>query len=238
MPSKRPASSSTPGPFASSRTMSWVRGSPRGDKQMRGDCGLPATTWSMAAPRTSARKIMPAPPPAGVSSTARCRPNPNWRMPIASSAQRPCFRASPASDADRGPGKSSGKSVSTVARQGARACVPPDSVKLGCSFDDHEVEGARTLPQLLGGCIFRRACIGLRRLETRELDDDVAGDALPFHRLHLAAAHDGVAAVFLHGLAGLGGIFGPGGGVRDVGSTDDIALGHGFLLWNAAPTIR
>src|SRR6476659_1750443 len=145
----------------------------------------------MAAPRTSARMTMPAPPPAGVSSTARCRPIPNSRMPTASSAHRPWLSASPASDAASGPGNSSGNSVSTVARQGRRIVDVSASVKvsalarrslsqerLGCPLDNDEVDGGGALSQLLGGRVLRRGGIGLGGLEACKLDDDVAGHTL------------------------------------------------------------
>src|SRR5581483_12439965 len=136
MPSKRPANSSTPGPAASSRTRAWRRGSPRGDRQMRGACGFATLARSIAAAATSARMTMPAPPPAGVSSTVRCRPIPNSRISSVSNAHSPARSASPASETPSGPGNSCGKSVSTVARQ------------MGCSKED--VDGEDTAKSARG----------------------------------------------------------------------------------------
>src|SRR6266851_7053560 len=71
----------------------------------------------MAAASTSARSTMPGPPPAGVSSTLRCRPVAVSLMSRASSAQSPDASALPARLTPSGPGNISGNRVSTVARQ-------------------------------------------------------------------------------------------------------------------------
>ena len=64
---------------------------------------------------------MPAPPPAGVSSTARCRPSAVLADVVR--RKRPDARASasPASDSPSGPGNMSGNSVRTLADQLMRA---------------------------------------------------------------------------------------------------------------------
>ena len=59
----------TPSPAASSRTRAWVSGAPRG---VSASIGRPSATLSSAAASTSGRSTIPAPPPAGVSSTLRC----------------------------------------------------------------------------------------------------------------------------------------------------------------------
>ena len=69
-PSNRAQNRMAPAPSASSRTRSWTRGAPRGERQSSGRDGPPpAVTASIAAAATSARITMPGPPPAGVSST-------------------------------------------------------------------------------------------------------------------------------------------------------------------------
>ena len=60
---------STPSPDASSRTRSCVSGLPRG---VSARIGRPSATLSTAAASTSGFSTIPAPPPAGVSSTLRC----------------------------------------------------------------------------------------------------------------------------------------------------------------------
>ncbi len=122
MPSKRPARRMTPGAAASSRTIACVSGSPRGERQIAGASGARARAASMRAATTSARSTMPAPPPAGVSSTWRWRPRPKSRNATVSRPHSPRFRASPASEAPSGPGNSSGNSVTTVAARAGRGC--------------------------------------------------------------------------------------------------------------------
>ena len=80
--------------------------------------GICARAASMAAAAMSARITMPAPPPAGVSSTERCLSVAKSRMSTMSSAQMPSCRALPARLKPSGPGNISGNRVSTVARQG------------------------------------------------------------------------------------------------------------------------
>ena len=72
---------------------------------------------SIAAASTSARSTMPGPPPAGVSSTLRCRSVARSRMSRASSAHSPDASALPARLTPSGPGNISGNRVRTVARQ-------------------------------------------------------------------------------------------------------------------------
>src|ERR1700722_12068637 len=80
----------------------------------RGRASSAAIAASRLGPRTSARITMPGPPPAGVSSTARCRPSPCSRMSRAASDHRPRASASPASDWPSGPGNMAGKRVRIV----------------------------------------------------------------------------------------------------------------------------
>ena len=118
MPSKRPHRSIAPGPAVKSLASAWVNGAPRGDRTISGKSAPRDRAPSIAAATTSQRSTMPAPPPAGVSSTARCRPIPNLRTSEVSSDQRPFVSACPASDSPSGPGKQCGNRVSTTARQG------------------------------------------------------------------------------------------------------------------------
>src|SRR5688572_19541 len=76
-----------------------------------------ARAASMEAAAISARITMPAPPPAGVSSTLRCLPVAKSRMSMAASAHLPSPRALPARLEPSGPGNISGKIVSTLACQ-------------------------------------------------------------------------------------------------------------------------
>src|SRR6056297_3861455 len=69
----------------------------------------------MARPITSARSTMPAPPPAGVSSTLRCRPSPNSRRSMVSSDHSPSRSARPVRLSARTPGKACGSRVMTRA---------------------------------------------------------------------------------------------------------------------------
>src|SRR5690349_13353211 len=87
---------------------------------MSGASGTSMRAWSMAAPSTSARSTIPAPPPAGVSSTWRWRPSPKSRICTLASDHNPADSAEPTSDTPSGPGNISGNNVSTVARQGER----------------------------------------------------------------------------------------------------------------------
>ena len=73
-----------------------------------------------AFPAETSAWLLPAPPPAGVSSTARCFPRPNSRIETARSDQIAASSACPERDAANGPGNISGKRVSTVARHGGR----------------------------------------------------------------------------------------------------------------------
>src|ERR1700726_1079278 len=119
-PSKRPQTISGPGPAVSWRTRDWVNGRPRGLIKRRGrSFGFSgsASAASIATASTSARKTMPGPPPAGVSSTLRWRSVAESRMSRASSAHRPEASALPARLRPSGPGNISGNKVSTVARQ-------------------------------------------------------------------------------------------------------------------------
>src|SRR5712675_702665 len=124
MPSNRPQTIIGPGPAASSATRDWVNGRPRGLISSLGrsfgrsfcESGT-SSAASMAAASTSARSTMPGPPPAGVSSTLRCRSVAESRMSRASSAHSPDASALPARLTPSGPGNISGNSVSTVARQ-------------------------------------------------------------------------------------------------------------------------
>ena len=93
-PSNRPHSRIAPGPAASSRTRAWVSGSPRG--RQRQHRAAHRATLSIAAASTSARSTIPAPPPAGVSSTLRCLSVAKSRMLRVSSDHRPSASARPA----------------------------------------------------------------------------------------------------------------------------------------------
>src|SRR3989338_5370936 len=83
--------------------------------QRRRSCDVPSAALVNAASSTSARSTMPAPPPAGVSSTFRCLPIPKGRRSIVSSAQSPMSSALPVSDRPSTPGKASGNSVMILA---------------------------------------------------------------------------------------------------------------------------
>src|SRR5712664_2028123 len=120
MPSNRPQTIKGPGPAASSTIRDWVNGRPRGLisslGRFFGRSGA-ISAASMASASTSARSTMPGPPPAGVSSTLRCRSVAESLMSRASRAQRPEASALPARLTPSGPGNISGNSVSTVACQ-------------------------------------------------------------------------------------------------------------------------
>src|SRR5690242_5441965 len=79
--------------------------------------GMSARAASMAAAAMSARITMPAPPPAGVSSTERCLSVAKSRMSMVASAHLPSPSALPARLEPSGPGNISGKMVRTVACQ-------------------------------------------------------------------------------------------------------------------------
>ena len=70
--------------------------------------GRPSPTVSSAAASTSGRSTIPAPPPAGVSSTLRCLSVAKSRMFFISSDQMPSLKARPAKLAPKGPGNMSG----------------------------------------------------------------------------------------------------------------------------------
>src|SRR5258705_2817788 len=182
MPSNRPQTIIGPDPAASSTTRDWVNGRPRGLISRRGRSfgqSEQTSAASIAAASTSARSTMPGPPPAGVSSTLRCRSVAESLMSRASRAQRPNASALPARLTPSGPGNISGNSVSTVACQilgvevmpsnGAssrgrqtgcsasseyrsRACVP--DLRLATIFGEFE---AVVFPQMLVGSNDRSA---------------------------------------------------------------------------------
>src|SRR5580698_8248958 len=114
MPSKRPHTMLTPPPCVSASIRACVSGVPRGDIRRRGRVSVAIA--SMARPSTSAFITMPGPPPAGVSSTVRCRSVAKLRMSATSSDQVPALSALPARLVPSGPGNISGKIVSTLAR--------------------------------------------------------------------------------------------------------------------------
>eukprot|EP00521_Asterionellopsis_glacialis_P018889 CAMPEP_0195333560 /NCGR_PEP_ID=MMETSP0708-20121125/14165_1 /TAXON_ID=33640 /ORGANISM="Asterionellopsis glacialis, Strain CCMP134" /LENGTH=84 /DNA_ID=CAMNT_0040402971 /DNA_START=75 /DNA_END=329 /DNA_ORIENTATION=- len=60
---------------------------------------------------------MPAPPPAGVSSTLRCLPTPNWRRSTVSICHSPSCSALPVRLSPRTPGKAVGNKVMILAFQ-------------------------------------------------------------------------------------------------------------------------
>src|SRR3954449_10868493 len=130
-PSKRPHSRITPSPLASSRTRAWVSGAPRG---VSASIGRPSATLSSAAATTSGRSTIPAPPPAGVSSTLRCLSVAKSRMFRVSSDQMPSSSARPARLAPSGPGNMSGYKVRTVARK--VIAEPPLSQSIGRRMGD------------------------------------------------------------------------------------------------------
>src|SRR5271163_747847 len=113
-PSKRPQTTTTPGPTLSASTRAWVSGTPRGDIRSRGR--MSAAAASTARPSTSGFITMPGPPPAGVSSTERCLSMAKLRISTTSSAQAPDAKALPARLPPSGPGNMSGKMVRTLAR--------------------------------------------------------------------------------------------------------------------------
>src|SRR5690554_5774769 len=102
---------------------------------------LPRTA-STAAATTSARITMPGPPPAGVSSTERCRSVAKSRISTASRVHFRVSSARPASDTPSGPGNISGKSVSTVADQPSLIARSRLRILIGKSADrrvDHDL---------------------------------------------------------------------------------------------------
>ena len=103
-----PHTITAPGPFASSRARAWVSGLPRGDISSRGRGSFWCETASIAAASTSGFSTMPAPPPAGVSSTVRWRSVAKSRICTVSSDQSPRTSALPDSDWPRNPGNISG----------------------------------------------------------------------------------------------------------------------------------
>src|SRR4051812_517578 len=115
-PSKRPQRITAPGPWASSATLPCVSGTPRGLISRRGRSSSGGAAASTARASTSAFITMPGPPPAGVSSTERCLSWAWLRMSMVSRLQSPAASALPARLAPSGPGNSSGKIVSTLAR--------------------------------------------------------------------------------------------------------------------------
>src|SRR5437763_6994006 len=129
-PSKRPHSRITPSPPASSRTRAWVSGAPRG---VNASIGRPSATLPGAAASTSGRSTIPAPPPAGVSSTLRCLSVAKSRMLVASRLQMPSSSARPARLVPSGPGNMSGYRVRTEARK--VIAEPPLSQSIGPRMD-------------------------------------------------------------------------------------------------------
>ena len=107
-PSKRPQTITAPGPAARSRTRPASTASRAGSSAAAGGHRPRGAAWSIARASTSARMTMPAPPPAGVSSTLRCRSVAKSRICTVSSDQVPATSARPASDRPSGPGNISG----------------------------------------------------------------------------------------------------------------------------------
>jgi hypothetical protein len=95
-----------------------IADAPRG---VSASIGRPSATLSIAAARTSGLSTIPAPPPAGVSSTLRCLSVAKSRMWTVSSDQVPSSSARPARLTPSGPGNISGYSVRTVERNGMAA---------------------------------------------------------------------------------------------------------------------
>jgi hypothetical protein len=81
-----------------------------------------ALAWMMAASTTSGLSTMPAPPPAGESSTFWCTPIPKSRKCTSDNCHIPRFRASPISEQPSGPGYISGMRVMTLICQGV-CCI-------------------------------------------------------------------------------------------------------------------
>ena len=69
----------------------------------------------MASSKTSGIKIIPGPPEIGLLSTFLCLPFPYFFKSIVSRDQSLFSNALPVTEADNGPGKSSGKRVITLA---------------------------------------------------------------------------------------------------------------------------
>ena len=121
-PSNRLHMKIAPLPKARSAAISCVNGTPRGLGSKTGKS--PALFWVSvsAAEAISARNTMPAPPPAGVSSTARWRPSPNARKSWGWQAHAPVSSARPDRLVFNGPGNISGNRVIICACQ--VACLP------------------------------------------------------------------------------------------------------------------
>ena len=76
---------------------------------------MESCAFKIASSRTSGLKIIPGPPEIGLSSTCLCIPRPYCRKSIISKDQSFFFNALPVTEANNGPGKSSGYSVITLA---------------------------------------------------------------------------------------------------------------------------
>src|SRR3954451_21983641 len=121
----------TPSPAESSLTRCCVSDAPRG---VRARSGRPSATLSIAAASTSGRSTIPAPPPAGVSSTLRCLSVAKSRMLVAWRLQMPSSSARPARLVPSGPGNMSGYRVRTEARK--VIAEPPLSQSIGARMDE------------------------------------------------------------------------------------------------------
>src|ERR1700733_1977182 len=143
IPSKRPQTRTTPGPWLSASTRAWVSCVPRGESRQRGreSWAISGTVASMARPSTSAFITMPGPPPAGVSSTLRCLSVAEFRISATSSDQTPAAKALPARLAPSGPGNISGKIVSTLARHISIALYRRHDDDLACGNVDRRHVG-------------------------------------------------------------------------------------------------
>src|SRR3546814_16155821 len=92
------------------------RSRPLGVIASTGSHGCAAQAWSIAAASTSAFSTIPAPPPAGVSSTVRCLSVAKSRICTGAHAQVPLSRAGPAMLCPSGPGEKQGERAREVGR--------------------------------------------------------------------------------------------------------------------------
>ncbi len=157
----------------------------------------------MARASTSGFITMPGPPPAGVSSTERCRSLAWARISIASSDHTPLASALPARLMPSGPGNISGNRVRTVARHMApdsedfieriEACVLLRSSprKRGPMFSL-----SLRIPAVAG---MSRGCLGVVEQANGRLDHQPPGRDID-HRHDLAGErhHDGLAGFGPH----------------------------------------